>query len=331
MSQGVLVLRGEVVESVHRVHVAVADAEGRLVGTWGDPGCVSFYRSAAKPMQALPLVEDGVVDRLALSEPELALCCASHNSEAEHLDVARAILAKAGLAEDALRCGPHTPLREERARELLASGTELTAIHNNCSGKHAGMLALAVVHGWPTEGYLESDHPVQRRMLTEMSRWTEVAESDIPTGVDGCGVVSFALSLQTMAASFARFAAASHRGEPADRIVSAMTGHPFMVAGTGRTCTVVMNRLGDRVFVKTGAEGVYCGALRGRGIGFALKVEDGARRASDVALVQVLQDLGVADQSDVDELASLAAPRVVNTLGRPVGSLESSFHVALSA
>ena len=164
-----------------------------------------------------------------------------------------------------------------------------------------------------------------------MSRWTEVAESDIPTGVDGCGVVSFALSLQTMAASFARFAAASHRGEPADRIVSAMTGHPFMVAGTGRTCTVVMNRLGDRVFVKTGAEGVYCGALRGRGIGFALKVEDGARRASDVALVQVLQDLGVADQSDVDELASLAAPRVVNTLGRPVGSLESSFHVALSA
>lgn len=331
MSRGVRVLRGGVVESVHRVHVAVVNAEGRVVGRHGDSGWVAFYRSAAKPMQALPLVEDGVADRLALSERELALCCASHNSEPEHLDGARAILAKAGLAEDALQCGSHIPLREGTARELFSSSIELTAIHNNCSGKHAGMLALAVVNGWPTDGYLESDHPVQRRMLAEMSRWTEVPEADIPTGIDGCGVVSFALSLERMAASFARFEAASHRGEPASRIVSAMTGHPFMVAGTDRTCTVVMERLGDRVFLKTGAEGVYCGALRGQGVGFALKVEDGARRASDVALVQVLVDLGVVHQSDFDALASLGAPCVANTLGRPVGSLESSFSVATVA
>ena len=281
----VRVTRCGTTESIHRVHVAVADARGRLIGGCGDPAQVAFYRSAAKPFQALPLVEDGVVERFGFTREELALCCASHNAEPEHLALAQSMLARTGLDERALACGPHPSLRPERARELWARGVRLRAVHNNCSGKHAGMLALAVARGWPPEGYLERGHPVQLRMLAEIARWTGVAASELVTGTDGCGVVTFALSLAEMAASFARFTAAADAGDPAARIVAAMTGHPFAVAGTGRTCTAVMQRLGGRVFVKTGAEGVYCGGVRGRGLGFALKVEDGARRASDMALI----------------------------------------------
>ena len=325
---GVRVTRGGATESAHRVHVAVAGADGRLIGGCGDPGRVAFYRSAAKPLQALPLVEDGVLERFGFTERELALCCASHNAEPEHLALARSLLARAGLDEGALACGPHPSLRPERVRELWAEGVELGAVHNNCSGKHAGMLALAVVRGWPIEGYLEPGHPVQRRMLAEVARWTGLEEAELVTGTDGCGVVTFAVSLAGMAAPFARFTAAADAGDPAARIVAAMTRHPFAVAGTGRTCTAVMERLGGRVFVKTGDEGVYCGGVRGRGIGFALKVEDGARRASDVALLQVLADLGVAGADDASALAE-GRVEVVNTLGVEVGRIESAFRVEM--
>ena len=325
----VRVTRCGTTESIHRVHVAVADARGRLIGGCGDPAQVAFYRSAAKPFQALPLVEDGVVERFGFTREELALCCASHNAEPEHLALAQSMLARTGLDERALACGPHPSLRPERARELWAQDVRLRAVHNNCSGKHAGMLALAVARGWPPEGYLERGHPVQQRMLAEIARWTGVAASELVTGTDGCGVVTFALSLAEMAASFARFTAAADAGDPAARIVAAMTGHPFAVAGTGRTCTAVMQRLGGRVFVKTGAEGVYCGGVRGRGLGFALKVEDGARRASDMALIGVLSDLDVADAADVAALAE-GRMEVVNTLGVDVGRIENLFRVEMN-
>ncbi len=325
----VRVTRCGTTESIHRVHVAVADARGRLIGGCGDPAQVAFYRSAAKPFQALPLVEDGVVERFGFTREELALCCASHNAEPEHLALAQSMLARTGLDERALACGPHPSLRPERARELWARGVRLRAVHNNCSGKHAGMLALAVARGWPPEGYLERGHPVQQRMLAEIARWTGVAASELVTGTDGCGVVTFALSLAEMATSFARFTAAADAGDPAERIVAAMTGHPFAVAGTGRTCTAVMQRLGGRVFVKTGAEGVYCGGVRGRGLGFALKVEDGARRASDMALIGVLSDLNVADAADVAALAE-GRIEVVNTLGVDVGRIENLFRVEMN-
>ena len=325
----VRVTRGGAIESMHRVHVAVADSGGRLVGGCGDPGRVAFYRSAAKPFQALPLVEEGVLERFGFTERELALCCASHNAEPEHLVLARSMLARAGLDEEALACGPHPSLRPERAGELCARGVELTAVHNNCSGKHAGMLALAVARGWPPEGYLEPGHPVQRRMLAEIARWSGIPASELVTATDGCGVVTFALSLADMAASFARFTAAADAGAPAARIVAAMTEHPFAVAGTGRTCTAVMERLGARVFVKTGAEGLYCGGVRGRGLGFALKVEDGARRGSDLALIQVLSDLGVARADDA-ALFARGRTEVFNTLGAVVGRIENVFRVEMA-
>jgi L-asparaginase II len=319
------VVRGGIVESRHRVHVAVVDERGALVASCGEPGLEVFYRSAAKPFQALPLVEDGVADRFGFSEEELALCCASHEGEPAHLAGARSILARCGLDESFLRCGPHVPFSEREADALVRSGEEARPLHNNCSGKHAGMLALAVAKGWDPEGYHEMGHPVQRRMLAEVSRWAGVPEAEVGTAVDGCGVACFSVPLSAMAASFARFGAAAHRGEAPARIVAAMVRHPFMVGGTGRACTEVMMRTGPTAFVKLGAEGVYGGGLPQRGLGFAIKVSDGSRRAVEVALVRVLFALGVLGEGDLEGLARFARPRVRNTRGEEVGEIRATF------
>jgi len=322
------VVRGGIVESRHRVHVAVADPRGALVASTGEPDMEVFYRSAAKPFQALPLVEDGVVERFGLTVAELALCCASHEGEEAHVEGARSILAKAGLDEGALRCGPHAPFSEKEARRLVRAGEAPLPIHNNCSGKHAGMLALAVARGWDPEGYHVLEHPVQQRMLDEVARWSGVARERVGTAVDRCGVACFSLPLTAMAASFARFAHAAHRGEAPARIVHAMVGHPFMVGGTRRACTEVMERTGARAFVKLGAEGVYGGGLPDRGLGFAIKVADGSRRAVESALVTVLQALGALDAEDVEALARWSRPVLENTRREVVGEMRASFALA---
>lgn len=322
---GVHCTRGEVVESVHRVHAAVVDWNGRLIRRHGDPDRVTFYRSAVKPIQALPLVEDGVADAYGLNDDELALCCASHNSGHRHLTAARSILKKAGCREEDLRCGPHLPLNADNAEALLRAGVTPGPIHNNCSGKHAGMLALAAFHGWPVQGYLDPEHPVQQRMRAEVSRWSEIPEAEIPTAIDGCGVPTFALSLRAMAYSFARFTAAAREGEGPARIVRAMVRSPYMVAGEKRLCTKLMWVAGDRVFAKTGAEGLYCAGVIDGAVGVAVKVEDGARRGSDAALVRVLEALGALSADQVEELSEFGRPPVKNTLDQEVGRLHARF------
>lgn len=330
MSAVVTVSRGGRVESRHRVHVAVADAEGRPVRWAGDRDFPTFMRSAAKPFQALPLVEDGVADALGFDARELALCCASHSGQPEHVEGVRAILRRIGLDEDALECGAHPPLLESEARRGIAEGRPPTAIHNNCSGKHAGMLALARHHGWAPAGYRLPGHPVQRRMEEEIERWTELTEDRIGRGVDGCGVVCFSVPLARMAGAFARFTTAAGRGDPAARIVAAMTAHPAMVAGTGRLDTALMDRAGDRVFSKTGAEGVHGAGLRARGWGVALKVEDGARRASDAALVAVLESLGVLSTADVEALREFGGPDLRNTRDEEVGRVSARVELRMA-
>src|SRR5438552_1710538 len=198
--------RGSVLESRHRVHVAVVDASGRLVAHAGDPDYRTFWRSAAKPFQALPLVEDGAVERFGLTTEELALVCASHSSEPGQVARVRDLLAKIGCAERDLLCGPHPPLSEPVAQEYATHGVRLTAVYSNCSGKHAGMLALARHHDWPTQFYTRLEHPVQQRCLAQVSRWTEVGVGDIRTAVDGCGVVCYGLPLRNMALAYARLA-----------------------------------------------------------------------------------------------------------------------------
>jgi len=324
-SGGIEVLRGGHVEARHTVHVVVADDLGHVMASVGDADVETFYRSAAKPFQALPLVEDGVVERFGLTEPELALCCASHEGEPEHLAGARSILVKAGSTEDALACGPHLPFAEREAHAVLRNGGSAMAIHNNCSGKHAGMLALAAAHGWASEGYHRAGHPVQERMLREVARWSGVDAERVGTAVDGCGVPCFSVPLRAMAASFARFAAAAERGEAPARIVGAMTGHPFMVGGTGRACTAVMERARGRAFVKLGAEGVYGAGIPARGLGIAIKVADGARRGAEVALVRVLRLLDVFDDGEVAALARWGRPEVRNTRLEVVGEIRPAF------
>ena len=325
------VVRGDLVESRHAVHVAVSDVDGRLVASLGDPTSMTYYRSAAKPMQALPLVEEGVADSIGLSMAELALCCASHEGEAMHVDGARSILRKARADEGDLQCGAHAPFSVEAARALRDAGLEAGRIHNNCSGKHAGMIALASQLGSSPTDYHRPEHPVQRRMLDEIVRWSGVPEEGIHTGVDGCGVVCFAVPLAAMARSFAAFVSASDRGEAASTIVEAMTSHPFMVGGTGRTCTDVMEAIGDRVFVKLGAEGVYAGGLRGRGLGFSIKVMDGGRRAVEVALIRVLDELGVLTAEEREMLRPHGNPDILNTRGEIVGEVRAKFTLSTAA
>ncbi|MCY4571962.1 MAG: asparaginase [Gemmatimonadetes bacterium] len=317
----VSVRRGLLLESTHRVHAVVADAAGRIAGSWGDAGRSTVLRSAAKPFQALPLVADGAADHFGLSTEEIALCCGSHNSEEAHLAVARSTLAKAGVAESLLVCGPHPPLLRERERELAAAGTPRTSIMSNCSGKHAGMLALAAFHSWPLEGYEDPAHPVQLRMRRELARWARCDPRAIPSAVDGCGVPTLAIPLTDLAAAMARLVAAAGEGGAPGRVVGAMVSHPFMVAGTDRLCTRLIEAEGGRVIAKTGAEGVYAAADRERGLGVAVKVEDGAWRAAPPALLAVLTRAGILSQDAAGALAEHVEPPLANTLGDVVGRL----------
>src|SRR6266705_1260711 len=270
--------RGTIVESRHHVHVAVVDPDGRLVARAGDPDLVTFWRSAAKPFQALPLVADGVAEKFGLTREMLAIACASHSSEPAQVQLVRDFLAQIGCSERDLRCGPHPPLSEQVAKDYETRGVRLTAVYSNCSGKHAAMLALARHHGWPTEFYTRLEHPVQQRCLAEVSRWTEGGVGDIRTAVDGRGVVCFGLPLRNMALAYARLGNADFGMRKAElagevargttpaapfrtphsalRIVEAMLRHPDLIAGEGRPCTEIMRAHPGRVIAKVGAEGV---------------------------------------------------------------------------
>ena len=321
------VLRGDVVEARHAVHIAVADADGRVVARSGKGAGLTYFRSAAKPFQALPLVEEGVVSRFGISLQELALCCASHEGEPAHVAAARSILSKVGVDEALFQCGAHLPFGPDASQELLMLGGQAMPIHNNCSGKHAGMLALAVGMGWDPVDYHLPDHPVQDRMLREILRWTGLDKAEVVTGVDGCGVVCFAVPLFQIARSFARFSAAAADNEGPAEIVRAMTTHPFMVGGTGRACTEVMEAAAGKAFVKLGAEGTYIGGVPASGLGFAIKVEDGGRRAVEVALVKVLDELGVFTETAMTTISHHGNPIVYNTRGEAVGEIRPNFHL----
>ncbi|MEZ4423257.1 MAG: asparaginase [Gemmatimonadota bacterium] len=327
MKDRIAVLRGAVEESSHAVHAAVVDAHGRTVASVGDPDRVTFFRSSAKPLQALPLVEDGVADRFGFTAAELAICCASHGAEPRHVALVQGMLDRLGLSADALECGAHPPMHGPSAEALVRSGRAPGRIHNNCSGKHTGMLALALHHGWDPSGYAGAEHPVQRRMRTEVARWSARPAADIPVAVDGCGVSCFALPVRDMAAAYARFAAQARQGGSARRIVDAMTTHPWAVAGEGRLCTDLMAQTEGRLFAKVGAEGVYGAGAPAEGLGIGLKVEDGGWRAAGVALLAVLDAVGLLSEDDRSALEGWAHPPVHDTRGEVVGRVEPALRV----
>jgi L-asparaginase II len=280
-------------------------------------------RSTAKPFQALSLIQDGVAERFEITPQELALTCASHNSEKTQVDLVRDFLARLDLDEGHLACGPHAPLGRlfsipPLERELIATPSPLAS---NCSGKHTGMLALARHHDWETAGYNKSGHPVQQRILQEMARWTGLKESAIGQGIDGCTAVTFALPISRMAVALARVTVG--RGEPERTIVAAMTGYPELVAGLNRLGTELMRAYSGELIVKVGAEGVYIAALKERGLGIGIKVEDGDSKASMTALVHVLDQLGL-DPPPSTVVPHFAEMPVLNTRDEQVGQTRAT-------
>lgn len=318
----VAVRRGPITESVHRVHAAIVDGAGALRGAARDSARVTSWRSCAKPFQVMPLLRSGHFDALGWGTAELALACASHGGEPEHVALARAMLERLGLEEGDLACGPHEPLSRRGARALQQSGERPSRLHNNCSGKHAAMLALAKGCNWPVRGYEAAMHPVQQRVLECVSQWSGVPVADIPLMVDGCGVVAFGLPLDAMARAFARWGeAAERREEPAARIIAAMRERAFVVGGTDRFDTVVIEETQGAVVTKVGAEGVHCGVIPGEGVAFSVKVEDGAQRAQYAAVVRLLQHLEALPDPLPERLESFLHAPVLNTRGERVGEV----------
>lgn len=304
----------------------MVDEQGSLVAHSGDPDLRAFLRSAAKPFQALPLIQDGAADRFGVTPEELALACASHNSETRQVALVQAWLDRIRCVEADLACGPHRPLSEQLAlvvdqeRGKSDDPTVVPSpIASNCSGKHTGMLTLARHHRWPISGYHRPDHPVQQRCREEVSRWMGLAVGDLVEAVDGCRVVCFAVPVRAMALGFARLG----RGEgAARRIVSAMTTHPDLVAGRGRLCTALMRAYPGRVVTKVGAAGIYGATLPERGLGIGLKVEDGDDRAAVVAILAILTQLGLSPAPAATLPGYVELP-VLNTRREPVGQVRA--------
>jgi len=316
--------RGSLVESVHAVSAAVTDATDRLLASAGDPELVTFWRSAAKPFQAMPMVADGAADKFGFGPDAIALACASHSSEPEQVALAGRMLAAIGATADELACGPHAPLSSAVNERVLREGISMTPAWSNCSGKHTGMLALARHHGWPTAGYEAAGHPVQERILDEVVRWTGQPKDGIELGVDGCTTVCFGLPLRAMALAYARFGASE---EPvAVRVREAMLAYPQLVGGTGRLCTDLTREADGRVLAKIGAEGVYSAAWPALGLGIALKVMDGDMRSAPVALLGLLKQLAARYDADLplDSLARHAEPAIRNTRREVTGVLRAA-------
>jgi L-asparaginase II len=318
----IIVTRGGAVESRHRVHAAVTNGNGALVGAARDPEFVTYWRSCAKPFQLMPFVASGCFDRLGWTAEEMALACGSHGGEPEHVAIAARMLAAVGLEEGDLACGPHEPMTTRGVRLAREAGVRISRLHNNCSGKHAAMLAHAVGMGWSTTGYEQETHAVQRGALTSVAEWTSMPESSIAVAVDGCGVSVYGMPLSAMARAYANLGKASRvAGSSAARIVEAMTSQPFLVGGTDRFDTVLMEETDGRVVVKVGAEGVHSLAVPELGIGAAIKVEDGALRAQQPALLRLLQILGVLEDELPPRLADFLERPVRNTRGEVVGEV----------
>jgi L-asparaginase II len=319
----ILVSRGGITESRHRVHAVVSDERGTWCAGSGDPETFTCWRSCAKPFQLLAFLGSGRDAAMEWGSEQIALACASHGGEPEHVSLAAGMLASVELEEGDLACGPHEPLSRRGARMLREAGERPTRLHNNCSGKHAAMLAFARAASWPVLGYQSPMHPVQQRALETVAEWTAVPSHDLVQSVDGCGVVAFGLPLHSMARAFARLGAAATRGEelPA-RIIGAMREHPFLVGGTDRFDTLLIEETNGRVIAKVGAEGVHSVMIPDAGLGIAVKVEDGAARAQHPAVLRILQHLGALPDDLPARLASFLRTPVQNTRGEIVGEVE---------
>ncbi|NHN83222.1 asparaginase [Acetobacter musti] len=322
------VLRGERVESLHCGSVAVVDDTGGVVLALGDIETPVYPRSTTKALQALPLIETGAADHYGLTEPELALACASHGGEPEHVAIARQMLGRTGRDEGSLECGVHWPTNVAASRALAASGIEPCALHNNCSGKHAGFICTACAENIDPTGYIAPDHPVMRRVTQTLAEMTGVPHTDANRGPDGCSIPTYAIPLRALALAFARFGTgrtlSADRATAAGRLRQAVAAAPFMVSGTGGFDTLVMQELGTKAFTKIGAEGVLIASLPQAGLGIAIKCRDGALRGAEAAMASLLRRFGGADCAASPVLQSLTRKELRNWNGIHVGDIHAA-------
>ncbi len=330
MSNPILVntWRGEVIENRHRGAVVVCDPRGRVVMSLGNVEALVYPRSSIKALQAIPLVESGAADHFEVSEAELAMACSSHGAEPLHTQTVNNWLARIGLDHTSLACGAHAPLHAKTAEAMVANGVSANRSHNNCSGKHTGMLTTARFFGEQVQGYIEREHPAQQRWFDVLGDMSGVDMRQLPSCFDGCGIPVIAMPLASVATAFARFAVPDDlpqtRALAIQRIAQAIAAHPFMVAGTGRLCTELMDVSGPKVMVKTGADGVFAAALPEKGLGIALKIDDGSREASEVALIACLQHLNALSEDDLTRLQARWQMPIVNTRGIVTGHRKSA-------
>ena len=328
------VLRGDFVESAHRGDAAIVEEGGRLLAWSGDPGRPIFPRSAAKPFQALPLIASGGAERFRLGAAEIALLSASHGGEPRHVRVAARLLTHGGFSATDLVCGPQEPMDPKSARLLVRRGEKPTKLHNNCSGKHAGLLLACRALALPPRGYWKVEHPLQVEIRRRIARLGSVPEEGMEVAVDGCGLPVLSMPLSALALAYARLVSEAVAGEaPAERegrrsICAAMWERPEMVAGRERFTTDFLSAERGRSIGKEGAEAVYAIGIRAPSrnepsIGIAFKIEDGGTRARDAVALSLLERLGLLSSRARRELARYAAPAIVNAAGHSVGSIRA--------
>ncbi|HZH31367.1 MAG TPA: asparaginase [Pyrinomonadaceae bacterium] len=332
------VTRGSITESRHRGHVVAVDADGRILAQLGAPEIVTYLRSSAKPLQAVPLVSTGAADRFNFTPQEIAVACGSHSGEPIHEEIVAAMLAKTGLGAGALKCGVHEPFGKEATQELRRRGRKPRVLQNNCSGKHAGMLALALHLGGAPETYDQPDNPAQLAIARTIAQFSGVPCEEIAFGIDGCGVPVFGVSVRAMALTYARLVAPPDSFDlptraAAARVVAAMRAYPELVGGTSERLDTELMRAAAGVISKVGAEGVYTVGVEPttrwpRGLGLALKIEDGEdRRARPTVVIESLRQLGVIDDAALERLARYAKFVVRNHRGDEVGEVRASFEL----
>ncbi len=316
------VTRGSRIESAHRGAIAICDARGQVFGGWGDIEAAVYPRSAFKSLQALALVESGAADAFAIGPEEFALACASHSGEAMHVERVERWLARIECHESDLACGPHLPLHEPSAHAMIREGRKPCKLHNNCSGKHTGFLTLARHLGISPEGYERPDHPVQILVRAVIADMCDLKADGMPIAIDGCAAPNYAIPLQNLARAMARLGDAHDlppaRAKAARRLIEAWRAHPLLISGTGRSCTDLIRGSSGTTVVKTGAEGVFAAVLPERGLGVAIKIDDGATRGAETVMARLLVLLGVADEAS-DLIAKHLRPVIRNWRGDEVG------------
>jgi L-asparaginase II len=326
------VRRATIVESYHRGVIVAVEAGGRVRARLGDENFITSTRSAIKPIQALPVVTSGAADHFAFTPREIAATCASHDGEPVHTETIAGMLARIGLNESALRCGAHAPYSDSTARELGRNRQAFSQLHNNCSGKHTGMLATAVHRRLPLDDYIRPDHPVQRAIISTFARLAGLAE-DLPTAIDGCSAPTFGVPLISLATAFARVVSGEdvETAAASRRVIEAMIAHPEMIGGTkGRFDTDLLRAARGKLICKVGAEAVYAvGVMPSdrfpRGLGVAVKIEDGSYRGLGPAVVETLGRLGVLDEGEQSDLFDYHRPAVVNRRNIAVGEVRAVF------